>query len=600
MKKVFWIFGIMALMTAGTANAKPPALNDPLLKADFGSESVSGGTNAVTGLGNGRLSVGVSPWSEIIYFRWPRPSFYDQLRYLTVTYGLLSGLNPKDVRYSDDAPSLDWQRYGRPYERYPGLGARGGIYSKGGTLNWFGDPSWSSSRAYEPEWGPVLCTKIENKSSQVTACQWVDWEYDLLVQDFTLNSDSAEKFFYYGTFDPIDGMGVLLGEPDPEDAGFAAIYLPAAKVIIYFHPVVKDPNRLKPHLGKEFTPELIDRLFPEGGNFVAMALIDNPDGFQIGADFRGRKVAKTDPPAASKDAEDGKLSGSPYFIGTVDAGLSKNISAGESKVTVLISAGKSAKDAVAVIEQARFLGSDLLRKKAVTAWQPMMKRVNLPAAATPSEIRVARRNILNLFVGRDRESGAMWLRLPASPPIISTGPATGPSTTSRWTWPGSMTLPGRISISTAAPSAARNATRVSYGSWAANRFPIRPKDTGIRTSTPTARPASSSSSRSKLTRPRSCSGTSGGMSSLSPRRTGRSIRSKTWKCSPSARTRYSNMWMWTRVGPKRCSRMTTTFPAPRFMARPRSWPDCPARWTRDLGGARTRPRWQNGGKPRFR
>jgi len=407
MKKIILIFGIMALAMVGEMKAKAPALEDALLKADFGSESTSGGTNAVAGLGNGRLSVGVSPWSELVYFRWPRPSYYDHLRYVTIAYGLLSGLAPKDVRYGDEAPSRDWQRYGRPYEKYPGLGARGGIYFKDGTLNWFGDPSWTSSRAYEPDWGPVLCTRIENQKSKVIACQWVDWEYDLLVQDFKLEAGSAEKFFYYGTFDPFDSFGRYKGMPDFKTAGFATVYLPAEKIILYFLPQVKDPGRIRPQPGREFSPQLIDQLYPEGGYFVAMGLSSDPDGFQIGADFRGRPVKKSDPLAASEDAKDGKLGGSSSFIGQADAGLEKKISGPESEVTVLISAGRSAKDAVGIIDQARFLGEDLLRKKVITEWQKTVKRVNLPEQATPSEIRVARRNILNLFIGRDRESGAI-------------------------------------------------------------------------------------------------------------------------------------------------------------------------------------------------
>lgn len=415
MKKEILIWCIIGIMLTGAGKSKTPALDDPLLKADFGSESVSGGTNAVTALGNGRLSVGVSPWSELIYFRWPRPSFYDHLRYITITYSLVSGLNPKDVRYSDDAPSIDWMRYGRPYERYPGLGAKGGIYFKDGSLSWFGDPRWQSSRAYEPEWGPVLCTTLQHNAQkeqgQARVCQWVDWEYDLLVQEFTLNFESAEKFFYYGTFAPYDGFGPLWGEPDPKDAGFATIYLPSNKIILYFYPKLVDKNkatqRILAVINQELTPEIIDQIYPEGGYFIAMALMTEPDGFQVGADFRGIKTKKSDPPAASEDAKDGFLSGSKFFLGKADAGFQKNMSTHESRITVLISAGKSAKDAANIIDHARFLGEDLLRKKVITDWQKLVKRVKLPEQATLEEKRVARRNILNLFIGRDRESGAI-------------------------------------------------------------------------------------------------------------------------------------------------------------------------------------------------
>ena len=217
-----------------------------------------------------------------------------------------------------------------------------------------------------------------------------------------------------------------------------------------------------------------------------MGLIGDPDGFQAGADFRGRPVRKSDPLAASEDARDGKLSGSSYFLGSADAGLERKISGPESQVTVLISAGKSATEAVAIIEQARFLGEDLLRKKAITQWQSRAKRVNLPEQATPSEIRVARRNILNLFVGRDRESGAIVASPPASRPIILTGPGTARFMIFPWTWPAFRKSPDRIWIFTAEPSAGKTGPRALIGFWEANPYFIPRGDIGIPTFTPTA------------------------------------------------------------------------------------------------------------------
>ena len=43
---------------------------DPLVHCDFRSESIWGGTNSIGALGNGRLTVGISPWGELIYFRF--------------------------------------------------------------------------------------------------------------------------------------------------------------------------------------------------------------------------------------------------------------------------------------------------------------------------------------------------------------------------------------------------------------------------------------------------------------------------------------------------------------------------------------------------
>ena len=408
MKKIGMTILAAAFLLAGTAIiAKTPALKDPLMKADFTSEHTAGGTNAATGLGNGRLTIGVSPWSEIVYFRWPRPSFYDHLRYMTQALGVWEVWSPQDMRYGDDAPSIDWRKYGRPYEVYPGLGARGGIMLEDGTLAWAGDPSWTSARGYEPEWSSILCTSLSRDKAKMKVCQWVDWDDDLIVQDFSIDSAAAKKFFYYGTFDPYNKFAPYWGVPDAGGAGFATVYLPDQAIVLYFYPLQKDRYRLTAHLKEKFTPEMIDKIFPKGGYFIAMGLLERPEGFQVGADRKGIAVPANAPVAASEEARTGNLSSSTWFIGKADAGLQKNITPTNNRALVLISAGKSAKEAVGLIEKARAKGADGLRAKAVSDWKPWADRVDISAKADPVERRVARRSILNLFVGRDKESGAI-------------------------------------------------------------------------------------------------------------------------------------------------------------------------------------------------
>jgi len=398
---------LLLWLSISTALARPPALDDPLLKADFGAEHNHGATNAATGLGNGRMTVGVSPWSELVYLRWPSPGYYEQLRYMTMDYWWKDLKMTKDVRYSDDAPSVDWQRYGRPYEVHPGLGARGGVYLNDGTLAWFGDASWKSSRAYEPEWSDVLCTTLTRSNAEIKICQWVDWKDDLLVQDFAIGSQSAQKFFYYATFAPFDHNSTYKKPPDPKAAGFATAYLRGQKVILYFNPKNKDKNKIETADKFNLNAQKIDKLYPEGGYFIAMALMDEPDGFQVGADRKGNKFPKDAPIAASEEAKAGKLSGCYFTLGKSDSGLMKELGPQQKRVAVLVSAGKSASQAVAIIEKARARGIDQLRALATSDWKVMADRIDLPASAGPIEKRVARRSVLNLFVGRDRDTGAI-------------------------------------------------------------------------------------------------------------------------------------------------------------------------------------------------
>lgn len=380
---------------------------DPLVQCDFRSESMGGGTNAIGALGNGRLTVGISPWSEVIYFRWPTPSYYDHLRYLTQAHGLIGTFFLKDVRWGKNARSLDWRRYGRPYEVYPGLGARGGIFFQQGILNWFGDETWTSSRQYYPEGGPILCTQLLQKSIQVKVCQWVDWHSDLLVQEYQMKAPFAEKFFYYGTFAPSKKLDPNFGVPDSKKNGFAAIYLPAQSMILYFQPKEMVKSRLSPYLHTSITPEQIDDLYPEGGTYIGLSSLTPPDGVQIGADRRGRSRSKNAPLGASENAREGKFNGSNGFMGPVDAGLEFKLNGEEAKVTIMTAIADTAAGCVKIVREAQTQGLDILKAKTIEYWMDVANKVSLSSQATPAERRVARRSIINLFLGRDRNSGAI-------------------------------------------------------------------------------------------------------------------------------------------------------------------------------------------------
>ena len=380
---------------------------DPLVQCDFRSESLGGGTNAIGALGNGRLTVGISPWSELIYFRWPTPSYYDHLRYFTQARGLWGAFFLKDTRWGKNAPSLDWRRYGRPYEVYPGLGARGGIYFQQGDLRWFGDETWTSARQYDPEGGPILCTQLLQNNIKINVCQWVDWDSDLLVQEFQIKAPLAEKFFYYSTFAPSKKLDPSLNVPDSKKSGFAALYLPVQSIILYFQPEVTIESRLSPYLHKNLLPDQIDELYPEGGIYIAMSSLNTPDGVQIGADRRGRSISKKAPIGASENAREGKLNGSDGFVGPVDAGLEFKLNDEAAKVTVLTSIADTAVGSVKIVRDAQTQGLNLLKAKTIEYWLDVSSKVNLSPQAKTTERRVAQRSITNLLIGRDRNSGAI-------------------------------------------------------------------------------------------------------------------------------------------------------------------------------------------------
>ncbi len=395
------------MMTSQKTGLPNEAIKSKEFRRYFGAESMGGATNAAGALGNGKLTVGISPWSELIYFRWPTLSYYDHLRYYTKARGLLSALSPKDMRWGKDAPSLDWHRYGRPYDVYPGAGARGGISLSSGNVSWFGDSTWTSSRRYEPPDGPIICTTVSRQDAKVEICQWLDQNSDLLVQEYHIESSSASKFFYYGTFAPTKKLDRGFGVPDSKKHGFAGTYLPDHSIILYFQPNVKDKGRISSKINTGLSAAQIDDLFPERGTFIAMSLTPSLDGFQVGADRRGRSVSRDAPIGASENAITGSLDSNIGYIGQIDAGFEYELDGGENDVTVLIGVADTAESSVKIIEAAQKPNLDKIKKATINYWLNLSKNIEVPQQAKETEKILARRQITNLFIGRDPETGAI-------------------------------------------------------------------------------------------------------------------------------------------------------------------------------------------------
>ena len=396
-------------------------IDDPLIRADLLSETIGGGTNAVAALGNGALTVGVSPWSEIVYLRWPTPSFYDHLRYVTLSRGLLTGLSVRDARHGRDAPCRDWERYGRPHDKHKGLGAKAGIYLESGELFWMDDPVWDSSRCYEPEGSSVLITELKNNENlkdhpvTVNVKQWVSPFADLFVQSFQVSCAAAARLFFHATFAPWKKMERGLGNKDSRKAGFASIHCPDEALLFWFSPERRDSQRLMTRLDQAMTPALLDEIYPEGGVFIALGSLQEIHQVQIGADRAGRRAKPGVPLGAREDAKDGTLQGNPFHMGPVDAGVGIDLHRSGCSVELLISVAGSAQKAAHIIKEARGKGAERMEQEAVGFWGDVSKKVFVPETAGRTEKRVARRSVLNLLTGHDKSSGA-FVASPARQP----------------------------------------------------------------------------------------------------------------------------------------------------------------------------------------
>ncbi|HUT55909.1 MAG TPA: hypothetical protein VM658_21135 [bacterium] len=406
--------GLKWLYTRVTRAMVAPNVEDvgsgSMFETDLAAEAIFGASNYATALGNGRLFVEISPWAELTVFRWPNPTYSDQLRYFTLANGFIS-LKPRAVRMGDNAPCRDWNRYGRPMEPCPGLGSSGGVVTAGGQVIWSHDPVWQSSRRFEPESGTALVTELQGDSVTMAVEDFIHPELDLMARSFTI-SGPAKKFLYHATFAPFMARPGEYTASDPKRAGFAAIYLEGEDLIIHFQP------QAGPSAGKGKTLECVlssadlDRAVP-GGVFIAWGLNERSDEHQVGAD-ECPKTDKQAPQSGRSDARDGALGMNGYYEGKVDAALARRIEGDDNKVTVWIAIAGSAREAARMIARARQAGPEL-KKESVEHWLGVSSRVCLPAAAGETNARVARRAILNLIQGQDKEGGCIVASISRQP-----------------------------------------------------------------------------------------------------------------------------------------------------------------------------------------
>ncbi len=409
-------------------------IDDPLIVADLFSETVGGGSNTSAALGNGSLTVGISPWGELVYFRWPNPSFYDHLRYVTESYSMLSGLlSVKDVRMGADALNEDWQKYGRPREKYPHLGAKAGICLNEQKVLWQDEPVWSSQRKYLPEWSHLLETRLtgnvtDSDNAEMSVRQWVMPDEDILIQHYLIDAPEATALFFHGTFAPWMTNPNSITNPDSSRAGFAALYSKQEQMVYWFFPDTADTALIKPDkpnksrkskkqiirelramdTGSGFTSESLDAVCDGQGIFIAMGAKENIDQYQIGADTNGRPVSKNHPAGGRQDSEDGQLQGNALHIGHADAAIKIALPAKKKKEAMIVTAvAHTAKEASLMVRQAKKKTVTSLRDRAEKKWKKDADQIFLPAKASKDEKRVARRSIINLMVGRDKNTGAI-------------------------------------------------------------------------------------------------------------------------------------------------------------------------------------------------
>jgi hypothetical protein len=157
-----------------------------------GIEAGLGATNANAAIGDGGLTATLSRCGEITSLKWPNPSFYDQLDYLTS--------NAADARALPHMGALD------------GMGAFAGIAWMGDAssgFSWLRDAGWENTQRYTRSDAAVVENTWTNAALglRVVGTTWVQPERDVLVEHLEVtrlrgSPVRSARVIFYANFAP--------------------------------------------------------------------------------------------------------------------------------------------------------------------------------------------------------------------------------------------------------------------------------------------------------------------------------------------------------------------------------------------------------------
>ena len=303
-------------------------------------EFLYGPTNINAALGNSGLSVAFSRRGEITVLRWPSPSYYDQLSYMTRP--LTPGARKMPRMGAEENMGI-----------FAGL-----AYFAGGRwgMTWFRDDPWVTSQTYLTDSSNVLKTEHYNPelSVRVTFISFVLPDRDVLVLRYEVNRfegspvEGASLILFENLspcLDKIPGLPIADWLLDARN-DFAALYDSGRDAVVHFRPAegkaalarldplltdplpdLQDPDLQDPALQDE-VDILADHLDAEfcRGAYIAIGSPRETQGHQVG--FDAIRVCMESPPwsyhaeDAFEDASDGTLSGSPIAACQANAALS--------------------------------------------------------------------------------------------------------------------------------------------------------------------------------------------------------------------------------------------------------------------------------------
>jgi hypothetical protein len=436
---------ILAALTA--ALALPSAVSAQTF------EQVFGATNIYGHVGNGALSAAFSEHGEMTVLHWPSPGYYEHLSYLAS-----NAANARELPYLGALPEMG---------SFAGLAIEHDGLRR--TL-WLRDAPFTAEMFYASPNSNVLLIvyRADELGIEVTQTIVAHPEHDVLAQRFEvrlgpLAQVDAARLIFYENFSPANAIVPFApvwnwGGDFLHD--FAAVYDVDRRAVLHFNQrygrlaELSSFMRATPNELPAKVAAFLDDLYAADprGAYLAIGFADAPDQVQIGFDDSdtcgqvnsllynipwedlglpdlGWLVAWADlcvadlnnhipelffwrhkPDSAFADAADGELQNSIAAGAEVNAALAKDLvfdDDGRASADVFVGLAGVPTKAMQTLQQARAIGFDELHSQTEAFWQGRLDRASLPASDDVAVTDFARRTLITIFNGMDKELGTI-------------------------------------------------------------------------------------------------------------------------------------------------------------------------------------------------
>jgi len=427
-------------------------------------EQTFGATNICGIVGNGGMVAALSCRGELTVFRWPSPTHYDQLLYLSSN--------------ASDARRLP--RFGALEQMGAFWGLRLKLNDGSTVVTWLRDEPWQVEARYLHPRSGVLTHRYLNDELKLKATSYalVDPELDIFAWRVELerldgSPVKSAKAIFYANLSPCDRKipYVPLGDWALDIYNdFAAIYLSDSDAVLHILPHDRNMGELDALMqsGDAERPQRARELYYSLGNregvYLALGFERRGQSFQVGRDtsdacgFMKGFVSNIDwegwglpdllgevafcwsavwdllyqlrswshrPQSAYDDAADGVLSGSVAAAAQVDEAVARSIlSEGQSKgaAAVYIAASNRSYNTVRLLDHARTAGWDDLFSRTEGFWRGWLSWAWLPDTDDELISSFYLRTLISLKQTQDRSSGARPASISTQPPYAEDWP----------------------------------------------------------------------------------------------------------------------------------------------------------------------------------